>query len=118
MGGNTWHLTEKRKAFVIKELTAQMSVPSIAMELGITSDTLYAKLKEAGIVPKEVKRKGLEKLRRSCMSWIYNIDDDKDRADAAMKYLNKYLPADEPEPETTVNINVDAAVSKVLDDLK
>lgn len=115
--GNIWHLTDKRREFIISELTAQMSVPSIALELGISDDTLYRKLKEAGIDHRAVRRRGLERLRKNCLSWIYNIEDDKDRAEVAMKYLNKYLPADEVET-AKVEVDINSAVSQVLDDLK
>jgi hypothetical protein len=117
MGASSWHLTDKRRDFVIGELTAQMSVPSIAIELGISDDTLYRRLKEAGIDHRTVRRQGLEKLRRSCLSWIYNIDDEKDRAEVAMKYLSKYLPAEEVET-TKVEVDLDAAVKAVINDLK
>jgi IS30 family transposase len=115
--GNTWHLTPKRREFIIGELTAQMSVPSIALELGLSDDTLYRKLKEADIDHRAIKKRGLEKLRRSCLGWIYNIEDDKDRTEVAMKYLNKYLPADEAET-TKVEVDISGAVQSVLEDLK
>jgi IS30 family transposase len=114
---NKWHLTEKRKAYVMQELTAQMSVASIAIDLGVDQDTLHRRLKEEGIDHRLVRRKGLEKLRKNCLKWIYNIDDDKDRADTAMKYLNKYLPAEEVET-AKVEVDISSAVSQVLDDLK
>jgi hypothetical protein len=114
---NKWNLTPKRLDYVISELEKQMSVTSIALELGIDQDTLHYKLKEAGINHRQVKRKGLEKLRKNCLAWIHEVDDPKDRATVAMKYLDKYLPADEVET-TKVEIDVSSAVEQVMNDLQ
>ena len=94
-----------------------MSVPSKDIELGISDDTLNRKLRAAGIDHRAVRRQGYEKLRRSCLSWIYNIDEDKERAEVAMKYLSKYLPAEEVET-TKVEVDLSSAVEAVINDLK
>ena len=88
--GKAFRLTDKRLAFIINELEHQMDLKSIASGIGCSYDCLYNRLNEAGIDWRDVKRRGIAKLRKNCMVWLADIDDPKDRVNVALKYLDKY----------------------------
>ena len=114
--GKRWSLTDKRRKYVLKQLELQMSVSAIALELDIDGDTLHRKLKEEGIDHRAVRTAGIAKLRKNCLQRIYNIEDDKDMAMTALRYLSKY-DTEQIRDTDTVTVNVESAAQQVLDDL-
>jgi IS30 family transposase len=114
--GKRWALTDKRRRYVLRQLELQMSVAAIALELDIEEDTLHRKLKEEGIDHRAVRTAGIAKLRKTTLQRIFNIEDDKDMATVALKYLAKYDDTQIRDTDT-VTVNVEAAARQVLDDL-
>ena len=116
MTGKAWRLTDKRLKHIIRQLELQMSVPAIASDLGVCPNTIYSRLDEMGIDHAEVRRNGIAKLRRAALGCIYNIEDPKDMAAAALKYLGKYDV--EAVDTSTVTVDVKDAAAEILRELQ
>ena len=117
MQGKRWKLTDKRLKYVLKQLELQMTISSIAMDYGIKDETLSKQLKACGIDADEVRKAGIAKLRKTTLSRILNIEDDKDMAQTALKYLAKY-DSTQVRETPAVTVDVSSAAQKVMDDLQ
>ena len=115
--GTNWNLTTERIKYVQKQLHAQSSLTLIASHLGVSLSVLSAKLVEAGIDWKQVKRDGLHDLRKRMYSLIGSQTTEKDEFDAGMKYLARYekLESDEGTTETTSKVDVRLQILQDLD---
>jgi len=103
MVGKEWNLTDKRKEEAIRLLKGQYNINLLAAHFNICRDTLWKKLKKAGINAKELQQDGIRVLRADLYSDLANIEDVKDRAKLTLDTLKHYDKSDDvAKDEVTV----------------
>ncbi len=109
--GVSWNLTDKRRVDVLEMLKKQWTLGGIAIHYGISVKTISKQLKKHKINYKEVKMSGISMVRARLYDDLTMIDDHKDRAVVAMKYLDKY---DKEEEVAVVPVSDDDVVAKIM----
>jgi len=113
--GHVWTLTDKRRKDIIKMLTKQHTIVSIAAHYGVEHKTISRRLSEAGISATEVRNNGLISLRAALFSSVYDISDSDKRIKAGLDFLKQY-----PIAESTGGSEVvddDSIAREILDEL-
>jgi hypothetical protein len=114
--GHSWKLTDTRLKKVELLLREQMSIASVAYEVGVSRDVLIRKLKEQGHDFKMIRRSGLESLQRRMFKLVSEQADAKDEFDAGMKYLSRYQKLDD-EVEEVESVDTEAITADILKEL-
>ncbi len=88
--GTNFNLTDNRKLTILKMLSQQHTIESIALHFKVNPGTIKTKLKQGGINLKDTKLAGISSLRARAYNMIDSIEDPAMSFKAMVTYLKHY----------------------------
>jgi len=116
--GVGWHCTDLRRVEVLEMLKKQWTVGALAGYYGINVKTFSKAIKKAGIDWRAVRLSGIGMVRSRLYDDITMIDEPKDRAVVALRYLERYDREEEVEVEESDTSNVDSITLRIMAELE
>ena len=113
-----FNLTPLRLNKVADMLAAQHTITSIAAHFGVHADVMGIKLREAGIVPAEVRNVARVNMRSNMIADIAGIMDDDKRVAATQRYLDRYPVVEDDDEVVGSDGSVDVITQKILLELE